>query len=116
MIERNKILMDVLDFIIQEFNPCRIDGDQCLIGKNTCCFHTHFKENDFCPHLRNGTCTNPNHNCKSWYCETSVNNMSPNCKNLVFALERILIGYDLVDHPYLNEPYYGADRSIYSEK
>jgi hypothetical protein len=116
MIEKNKILMDMLDFIIQEFNPCKLDGDKCLIGNNTCCFHTPFKANDVCPHLNKGQCSNPNYSCKAWYCETAINNMKSNCKNLVFAVERILIDNDLISHPYLNEPYYGADRSIYSEK
>ena len=116
MIDRHKTLMDMLDLIIHEFNPCELDGDTCLIGKNTCCFHTPFKDNAVCPHLENRICTNPNLSCKVWYCDTAINKMNANCKTLVFAIERILIEHELISHPYLNETYYGADRPIYSEK
>ena len=113
--DRNKVLLDILDFIIEEFNPCGIHGNICLIGENRCCFHTRFKEDAYCPHLKNG-CTNPNHSCKAWYCETAINNMNSTCKNLIFAIEKVLIEHDLMEHPYLDEKYYGADKSIHSEK
>ena len=113
--DKQKVLIDFADFLIEHYNPCGFHEGKCLVSFNntcTCCFHTRFGSDALCPYLINNKCTNPNLSCKCWYCQTALDNMTDECKKAVYSLESIAIEMNLMCHPYLGEKYYGADRPL----
>lgn len=102
-------LIKLSDILMDYYNPCEIYGSRCRVGDpNPCCKHTIFGEG-VCPFLKE-TCTNPNVDCKLWFCETAINNMEPECIESFKALEQLARVHKLIRKPFLGQPYVGADK------
>lgn len=107
----NEDLENKIDYIISYYNPCRIDGSSCLVSKqNPCCYHTRFKQNGLCPYMIDNQCTNPNLECKLWFCKTCIDNMDSECFKSIIVLESIAREYNLISRPFIGDPYVGADK------
>jgi hypothetical protein len=110
MKELNQKLIEITDIFIKKYNPCKINGNSCLAGKdNPCCKISRFGSP--CPFMQNGICKNPNLECKVWFCETAIKNMDKDCLEAFKSLENISKLYKLINPPYLGDPHYvGADK------
>ena len=75
MTELENKLKELADIFLQMYNLCKINGAECLAGKdNPCCKITRFGRP--CPFMQNGVCKNQNLECKIWFCETAIKNMN----------------------------------------
>lgn len=56
-------------------------------------------------------CTNPNLECKIWFCATAINNMNEDVLEMFKALEVIAKKNGLVTRPFIGDTnYVGADK------
>lgn len=103
-------LIELSDVFLKKYNPCQINGNSCLAGKdNPCCKKTRFGSP--CPFMQKGICMNPNLECKVWFCETAIKAMDKECYKAFIEIERISKQYKLINPPYLGDPHYvGADK------
>jgi len=110
MSELEKKLEQVADEIIKIYSPCKIQDGKCLGGNPTDCCRKYPEPGcTTCIFLKNG-CTKPNLDCKIWFCETALKNMPIEFREAVYSLENIAKQFNLTTHPFLGEPYVGADK------
>lgn len=106
----NDKLCDLVDVLLNYYNPCNICGSGCRVSKeNPCCFDTRFGKGK-CPFLINDKCVNRNIECKLWICETAIKNTEPECIEALKVLEQFSQIFGLINGQLLGEPYIGADK------
>jgi hypothetical protein len=110
MKELEQKLLEAADILIKHYDPCQIKGSQCIVSKdNPCCKISCFGTP--CPHMKERKCTNPNIECKIWFCETAIKNMDTQCYEAFRGLEHIAKQYNLASRPFLGDTnYVGADK------
>jgi len=112
-------LLERINAVIAEYDPCKIDGHSCLASKdNPCCFNTAYKREDpsdiRCLYLaEDGHCLNVNLECKVWFCDTCVKAMPKECLDKVLAIESECKLLHLISRPFIGDNYYGADKKLY---
>ena len=72
-------LYNQADKVLKEYNPCKIDGNQCIRGMNPCC--------QACPHLDEG-CTVESLGCKLHLCRYSRESTNNECLRKLLAIQR----------------------------
>ena len=108
MTELEQKLCELANLLIEEYNPCQIKNSGCLVSEdNPCCKISRFGRP--CPYMQ-GECKNKNIECKLWFCETALKNMSDECKMEFYTLEKIAKTLNLIKRPFLGDPYIGADK------
>lgn len=101
--------------LMEHYDPCRLEGGHCLAGDPNpcCCKGTVYPREDVndlqCRYYNDGNCSFPNLGCKLWLCATAIRSADPKCLEALRAIESIARTYDLMEPPYLGEPYCGAD-------
>ena len=105
----DKHLYAIGELLMEYYDCCHIEGDQCRAGKNMCCVNSVFGEG-LCPHWRDNACQNPNADCKLWICQTAIKNTDERCIKSLILLEQFAGLYGLLRAPIIGLPYSGADR------
>jgi len=75
------------DKLIKRYNPCRIEGEECLRGRNPCC--------DECKYLGKKGCTVKSLMCKLHLC-FKVRYLSPKLSRMLSRIENQAFGYNIL--------------------
>lgn len=110
MTELEQKVCEIADILMKEYDPCKWNGDACLVGNpSPCCIHTRFGKNG-CPFSKDRKCIHPNAHCKLWFCYTAVKSMDPKVVEAFTLLERFGNLFGFVGKPFIGQGYRGADR------
>jgi len=109
VIQFHNKLMEVARLVTYYYNPCKIEGNSCLVDNpNPCCINSIFGKG-VCPFMGEG-CEYRNLGCSVWFCKTSLEKMDEKCKKIFYGLEELGEIYNLIGRPHLGEGYVGADK------
>lgn len=103
-------IIELADALMEKYDPCQLKDGGCLVrNPSPCCDITRFGRR--CKYSKNNRCTNPNVECKIWFCETAIKNMDPKVYEAFRGLEHIARQFDMTNQPFLGDTnYVGADK------
>ena len=103
----DKKLCELVDVLIQQYNPCKIEGSKCIVGEVPCCQIPYFDPSKPCPYINNSCLEHKTLTCRMWFCKTALKGMDEKCRDSLYALEKIAKIHGLLEGPNLGEGYVG---------